>query len=215
MSIYNLEKMFHPKSVAIVGASEKKGSVGFAIMQNIIQGDYPGNIYPVNPNYKTIFKKPASATLLDINNTVDLVVIGTPINTVPAIIKECVKCGAGGAVIISAGGKEAGEKGVELETAIKKEAKDGGLRIIGPNCLGIVSSRYRLNASFVSQLPIPGKMAFISQSGAICSSILDLSIRENIGFSYCVSIGDMLDVDFGDMIDFLGGELLILIVPSG
>ncbi|MCP3894500.1 MAG: GNAT family N-acetyltransferase, partial [Bacteroides sp.] len=178
----------------------------FAVMQNLIHGEYPGNIYPVNPNYKTIFEKPACATLLDINNTVDLVVIGTPINTVPAIIKECVRSGAGGAVIISAGGKEAGAKGVELETAIKKEAKEGGLRIIGPNCLGIVSSRSRLNASFASHMPIPGKMAFISQSGAICSSILDLSIKENIGFSYFVSIGDMLDVDFGDMIDFLGGE---------
>jgi len=206
MSIYNMEKMFHPKSVAVIGASEKKGSVGFAIMQNLIHGEYPGNIYPVNPNYKTIFEKPACATLLDINNTVDLVVIGTPINTVPAIIKECVRSSARGAVIISAGGKEAGAKGVELETAIKKEAKEGGLRIIGPNCLGIVSSRSRLNASFASHMPIPGKMAFISQSGAICSSILDLSIKENIGFSYFVSIGDMLDVDFGDMIDFLGGE---------
>jgi len=206
MSIYNMEKMFHPKSVAVIGASEKKGSVGFAVMQNLIHGEYPGNIYPVNPNYKTIFEKPACATLLDINNSVDLVVIGTPINTVPAIIKECVRSGAGGAVIISAGGKEAGAKGVELETAIKKEAKEGGLRIIGPNCLGIVSSRSRLNASFASHMPIPGKMAFISQSGAICSSILDLSIKENIGFSYFVSIGDMLDVDFGDMIDFLGGE---------
>ncbi|MDX2439834.1 MAG: CoA-binding protein, partial [Desulfobacterales bacterium] len=206
MSIYNLDKMFHPKSVAVIGASEKKGSVGFAVMQNLIHGEYPGNIYPVNPNYKTIFEKPACATLLDINTPLDLVIIATPIHTVPAIIKECVRSGAGGAVIISAGGKEAGAKGVELETAIKKEAKEGGLRIIGPNCLGIVSSRSRLNASFASHMPIPGKMAFISQSGAICSSILDLSIKENIGFSYFVSIGDMLDVDFGDMIDFLGGE---------
>jgi len=206
MSIYNFEKMFHPKSVAVVGASEKKTNVGFAIMKNLIHGEYPGNIYPVNPNYKAIFEKPACATLLDINTPLDLVIIATPINTVPAIIKECVRSGAGGAVIISAGGKEAGAKGIEIETAIKKEAKDGGLRIIGPNCLGIVSSRSRLNASFASHMPIPGKMAFISQSGAICSSIMDLSIKENIGFSYFVSIGDMLDVDFGDMIDFLGGE---------
>ncbi|MDY6792618.1 MAG: bifunctional acetate--CoA ligase family protein/GNAT family N-acetyltransferase [Thermodesulfobacteriota bacterium] len=206
MGIYNLEKMFHPKSVAVVGASQKKGNVGCAIMQNLIHGEYPGNIYPVNPNYKTIFDKPACATLSDINTPPDLVIIATPIHTAPAIVKQCVSLGAGGAVIISAGGKEAGAKGVELETAIKKEAKDGGLRIIGPNCVGIISSRSKLNASFTSQMPIPGKMAFISQSGAICSSILDLSIKENIGFSYFVSIGDMLDVDFADLIDFLGGE---------
>jgi acetyltransferase len=148
MSIYNMEKMFHPKSVAVIGASEKKGSVGFAVMQNLIHGEYPGNIYPVNPNYKTIFEKPACATLLDINNSVDLVVIGTPINTVPAIIKECVRSGAGAAVIISAGGKEAGAKGVELETAIKKEAKEGGLRIIGPNCLGPVQAECQLCKSY-------------------------------------------------------------------
>jgi len=206
MSIYNLEKMFHPKSVAVVGASEKKGNVGCAIMQNLIHGEYPGNIYPVNPNYKTVFEKPACATLLDIHPPLDLVIIATPIHTVPAIVKECVGSGAAGAVIISAGGKEIGVKGVELETAIKKEARDGGLRIIGPNCVGIISGRSRLNASFTNQMPIPGKMAFISQSGAICSSILDLSIKENIGFSYFVSIGDMLDVNFADMIDFLGGE---------
>jgi acetyltransferase len=206
MGIYNLEKMFHAKSVAVVGASEKKGNIGFAIMQNLIRGEYPGKIYPVNPNYKTIFEKPAYANLLEINTPLDLVIIATPIHSVPAIIKECVRSKAAGAVIISAGGKEAGAKGVELETAIKKEARDGGLRIIGPNCVGIISSRSRLNASFTNQMPIPGKMAFVSQSGAICSSILDLSIKENIGFSYFVSIGDMLDVDFADMIDFLGGE---------
>jgi len=142
MSIHNLEKMFHPNSVAIVGASEKKGNVGTAIMKNLINGEYPGNIYPVNPNYKTIFEKPANATFLDIANPVDLVIVATPINTVPAIIKQCVKSDAGGAVIISAGGKEAGAKGIELETAIKKEAKEGGLRIIGPNCLGIVSKTF-------------------------------------------------------------------------
>jgi acetyltransferase len=165
-------------------------------MQNLIRGEYPGKIYPVNPNYKTIFDKPACANLLEINTPLDLVIIATPIHSVPAIIKECVRSKAAGAVIISAGGKEAGAKGVELETAIKKEARDGGLRIIGPNCVGIISSRSRLNASFTNQMPIPGKMAFVSQSGAICSSILDLSIKENIGFSYFVSIGDMLDVDF-------------------
>jgi acetyltransferase len=111
-----------------------------------------------------------------------------------------------GAVIISAGGKESGAKGRELEAAIKHEAEPSGLRIIGPNCLGVICSSSKLNASFASHMPLPGRMAFISQSGAICTSTLDLSIREKIGFSYFVSLGSMLDVNFGDMIDYLGGE---------
>ncbi len=136
----------------------------------------------------------------------DLAVISTPITLAPQIVKDCVDVGVGGAVIISAGGKEIGEQGKKLETAIQKEARHSGLRIIGPNCVGIMSGRSKLNASFANQMPLAGKMAFISQSGAICTAILDLSIKENIGFSYFVSLGDMLDVDFGDMIDYLGGE---------
>jgi len=206
MSIHNLERMFHPKSVAIVGAGEKEGSVGFAIMKNLIHGEYPGDIYPVNPNYESIWERPAFATLLDINTTIDLVVIAVPINIVPKIIKECVRSGAGGSVIISAGGKETGAKGKELETVIRQEAKDSDLRIIGPNCLGIINSRSKLNAGLACHMPLSGKMAFISQSGAICTAICDLSIREQIGFSYFVSLGSMLDVDFGDLIDYLGGD---------
>lgn len=206
MSIYNLEKMFHPKSVAIVGASEKKGSVGFVIMQNLIQGEYPGDIYPVNPNYETIWERPACATLSDINTAIDLAVIAVPIENVPAIIKECVGIGVSGAVIVSAWEKETETKGIELEAAIRKEAEDAGLRIIGPDSQGIINCRLKLNAGLLNHMPLPGKMAFVSQSGGISTSILDLSIREHIGFSYFVSLGSMLDVDFGDIIDYLGRD---------
>jgi acetyltransferase len=137
---------------------------------------------------------------------VDLAAICTPITSVPQIVKDCVDIGVGGAIIISAGGKEIGEKGKKLEAAIQKEAEHSGLRIIGPNCVGIMSGRSKLNVSFANQMPLAGKMAFISQSGAICTAILDLSVKEKIGFSYFVSLGDMLDVDFGDMLDYLGGE---------
>ena len=206
MSIENLDKIFQPKSIAVVGASERKGSVGAALMHNLIERGFAGEIFAINPNHKKIGKLPACPSIRDLEVPVDLAIISTPITSVPQIVKDCVDVGVGGAVIISAGGKEIGEPGKKLEAAIQKEAGHSGLRIIGPNCVGIMSSRSKLNASFANQMPIAGKMAFISQSGAICTAILDLSIKENIGFSYFVSLGDMLDVDFGDMIDYLGGE---------
>ncbi|MBW2088782.1 MAG: bifunctional acetate--CoA ligase family protein/GNAT family N-acetyltransferase [Deltaproteobacteria bacterium] len=206
MSAIHLDKIFRPKSIAVVGASQRTGSIGSAIMRNLIQEGYPGKIYPVNPHHKTIWELQAFPSLLEIESPVDLVIMAAPIASALQIVKECKKTGVGGVVIISAGGKETGTKGRELESAIKKEAKDSGLRIIGPNCLGIVCSQAKLNASFASHMPLPGKMAFISQSGAICTSVLDLSIKEQIGFSYVVSLGSMLDVDFGDMIDYLGGD---------
>ena len=206
MSVENLDRLFKPNSIAVVGASERKGSIGAALMRNLIERGFPGEIYPINPNHTKIWGKSASPSITDLKTQVDLAVISTPIIMVSQIVKECAEAKIGGVVIISAGGKEIGEAGKKLEAAILKEAKQSGVRIIGPNCLGIVSSRSKLNASFASRMPIPGKMAFISQSGAICSSILDLSVQENIGFSYFVSLGSMLDVDFGDMIDYLGGE---------
>jgi len=206
MSIDNMDKIFRPESIAVVGASKRKGSVGAALMHNLIERGFPGEIHPINPNHYKINKLPACPSIKDLKAPVDLAVIATPMASVPHIIKECADGGVGGAVIISAGGKEIGEEGKKLEAAISREAQQSGLRIVGPNCIGIVNSRVKLNASFASQMPISGKMAFLSQSGAICSSILDLSIKENIGFSYFVSLGSMLDVDFGDMIDYLGGQ---------
>jgi acetyltransferase len=201
-----MDKIFHPKSIAVVGASERQGSVGEALMRNLIDRGFAGDIYPINPKHNKMWKRCAYPSLKDIGIAVDLAVVATPIVSVPQIVRECVALKVGGLVIISAGGKEIGEAGKKLEAAIRKEVGSSGLRIIGPNCVGVMNGRSKLNASFASQVPLPGKMAFVSQSGAICTAILDLSIRENIGFSYFVSLGDMLDVDFGDMIDYLGGE---------
>jgi len=206
MSIENMDKIFQPGSIAVVGASERKGSVGAALMHNLIERGFAGEIHPVNPNHKKIYKRPACPSIKDLKAPVDLAVIATPIASAPQIVKECADAGVGGVIIISAGGKEIGKQGQQIEAAIKNEAAQSGLRIIGPNCLGVVNSRAKLNASFASQKPQSGKMAFLSQSGAICSAILDLSIQENIGFSYFVSLGSMLDVEFGDMIDYLGGQ---------
>ena len=133
-------------------------------------------------------------------------VIATPMATVKGIVKECVEAGVGGAVIISAGGKEIGEEGRKIEEEIDREARKGGLRIVGPNCMGIIRPGRNLNASFAARMPYRGNLAFISQSGAICSAMLDLSLKEKMGFSYFVSIGSMLDVDFGDLVDYLGDD---------
>jgi acetyltransferase len=206
MSIINLDKIFRPKSIAVVGASEKPGSIGNALMRNLIERGFTGQIHPINPNHPEIWNLSACPSIADLKALVDLAVISTPVKMVPGIIKECADAGVGGAIIISSGGKEIGEEGKKIEAAISKAARRSELRIIGPNCVGVISNRSRMNASFANQMPLAGKMAFVSQSGAICTAILDLSIAENIGFSYFVSLGSMLDVDFGDMIDYLGGE---------
>jgi len=206
MSIHNLDRIFKPDSVAIIGASEREGSIGGSLVKNLIEAGYQGKIFPVNPHHKSIRGLRAYRSVLDIEETIDMAVVSIPISEVPSIIKECVKAKIGGAIIISAGGKEIGEKGKQLEEKIKNEAAKGDLRIFGPNCMGIVSAEPKLNASFARQMPLGGKLAFISQSGAICSAILDLSLKEGIGFRYFVSIGSMLDVDFGDMINYLGND---------
>ncbi len=206
MGIHNLERMFHPKSVAVIGASEREGSVGAAVMRNLTHWGFAGDIYPVNPLRERIFGLHSVPSILDLESAIDLVILATPITTAPPLVKECAKAGAAGVIVVSAGGKEAGAMGQSLETQIKREADGAGLRIIGPNCLGIICSQSNLNATFANKTPLPGEMALISQSGAICTAILDLSVKEQIGFSYFVSIGSMLDVDFGDLIDYLGGD---------
>ncbi len=209
MSVSNLDRIFHPKAIAVVGASETKGSIGAALMRNLIEGGYAGKIYPVNPKRESLWNLPCYASIPDIKEALDLTVVATPITTASQLVRQSADAGAGGVIVISAGGKEQGDKGREIEAEIKKAAEGTGLRIIGPNCLGIVSSQVKMNASFASHMPLPGKMAFISQSGAICTAILDLSIKEKMGFSYFISLGSMLDVDFGDVIDYLGGDYTV------
>ncbi len=206
MGLYNLDKIFKPRSIAVVGASETRGSIGLAIMENLIQGGYEGRVIPVNPKYSKITGIKSYKSLTGADQNIDLAVIATPISTVPEIVRQCVDAGVGGAIIISAGGRETGNEGRELEKEIEKEARKGGVRIIGPNCMGIICPKQKLNASFASHMAPAGKMAFISQSGAICSAMLDLSLKKKMGFRYFVSIGSMLDVDFGDLIDYLGND---------
>nr|WP_319394290.1 bifunctional acetate--CoA ligase family protein/GNAT family N-acetyltransferase [uncultured Desulfobacter sp.] len=206
MGQYNLDRIFQPSHVAVVGASERKGTIGNALMKNLIDGGFSGRLLPVNPKYGTLHGHNCFKAVSSLEMGLDLVIIATPIHTVPDIIKACVKKKVAGAIIISAGGKEVGEKGRKIEKRIHQIAYKGGLRILGPNCMGLICPGNSLNASFASEMPDAGNLAFVSQSGAICSSILDLAFKEHIGFSHFVSIGSMLDIDFGDMIDYLGND---------
>ncbi len=206
MGLYNLDKIFKPKSITVVGASETRGTIGRAVMENLIQGGYEGRILPVNPKYSKVLGINCLKSLSQVDQSVDLAVISTPISTVSQIVRQCVDAGVGGSIIFSAGGREIGDEGRELENEIEKEAAKGGLRILGPNCMGIICPKWKLNASFAAHMAPEGKMAFISQSGAICSAMLDLSLKKKMGFRYFVSIGSMLDVDFGDLIDYLGHD---------
>jgi acetyltransferase len=206
MSLYNLDKIFRPASIAVVGASETHESIGRAVMTNLIEGGYEGKLFPVNPKHDQVQGRQCHARLADLPETPDLAVIAIPIAGVPDLIDTCVAMGVPGAVILSAGGREAGEAGRALEERIKEKAMAGGLRIVGPNCLGVVCPANRINASFAAHMPPVGNLAFISQSGAVCSAMIDLSLKENLGYRYFISIGSMLDVDFGDLVDYVGND---------
>ena len=201
MVTLNLDKIFNPKSVAIIGASDKKGSVGYSIVKNFTELGYAGKVYLVNIRTPEIFGIKTYQKMEQIPEAVDLAMIATPAKTVPSVMEECGRAGAKGAIIVSAGFKETGAEGKALEDKILEVKKKYGIRVIGPNCIGIIRPRINLNATFTDKIPKPGKIAFISQSGALGSAILDWAIHENIGFSNFVSIGSMIDVDFGDLID--------------
>jgi acetyltransferase len=206
MSTRNLDRILKPRSIALIGASETKEKLGSIIFRNLIEGGFAGAIYAVNPKYDTVYGRRSFESVVNIREPIDLAVIVTPIEVVPQVVRDCSKKGIYGTIIISAGGKETGEKGRQLEGEILKEAGKAGIRIIGPNCLGVINPRLKLNASFSDRMALPGNLAFISQSGALCTAILDRSFKENIGFSYFISIGSMADVDFGDLIDYLGSS---------
>lgn len=201
-----LDAIFAPQTVAVIGASEKANSVGRTLLWNLISHPFGGTVFPVNPQRHSILGIKAYPTISDVPEPIDLAIIATPAPTVPGIIAECVDAGVKGAIVISAGFKEAGAEGIALEQQILEHAHRGKIRIIGPNCLGVMSPRTGLNATFASSMARPGNVGFLSQSGALCTAILDWSLRENVGFSAFVSLGSMLDVDWGDLIYYLGDD---------
>ncbi len=207
MPIRNLDKIFEPKSVAVIGASEKPLAVGHIVLKNLIDGQFAGPIYPVNPKHKSLLDRQAYPNVAALPETPDLAVVCTPAVTVPDVVRQCGEAGIRGMIIISAGFREVGEEGAALEKAILEEAaKFDGLRIIGPNCLGIIAPHSNLNASFAKGMPRKGRVAFLSQSGALCTSVLDWALEGDIGFSNFVSVGNAIDVGMGDLIDYFAND---------
>jgi acetyltransferase len=218
MSIRNLEHLFRPASVALVGASRRPQSVGAVVAHNLFAGGFDGPVMPVNPHEQSIASALAYASVADLPLAPDLAVICTPPETVPDLIKELGTRGTKAAVILSAGFGEGGPSGQHLQQRVLNAAQPHLLRLVGPNCLGIMVPRIGLNAGFAHLAPRPGDLAFVGQSGAIVTSVLDWATARGIGFSHLVSLGDMVDVDLGDMLDWLtadaGTQAILLYVEA-
>ncbi len=206
IAAHPLDAIFTPETVAVIGASEQSGSVGRTVLTNLIRTPFGGTIFPVNPKRTHVLGIKTYPCVADVPAPIDLAVVITPAPSVPDVIGECADCGVRGAVVISAGFKETGPAGAALERQIMEQARRGHMRVIGPNCLGVMRPITGLNATFASDMARPGTVGFISQSGALCASILDWSLQENVGFSTFISVGSMLDVGWGDLIDYLGDD---------
>lgn len=204
----NLDPFIFPKSVAVLGASNKEGTVGNAIIKNIVAGNYTGALYPVNPSSKEVLGLKCYPNILDLDDTIDLAIIITPGKTIPKVMQECGKKGVKGALIISAGFKEVGEEGRKLEEKVKEIAEEYNIRIVGPNCVGLINAdpEISLNASFTKGMPKYGNIALVSQSGAICSAMLEYASSKNIGFSKVFSLGNKADVNENEILELLGND---------
>ena len=201
-----LAPIFHPRTVAVIGATEKPASVGRTVLRNLLDHPFGATIFPINPNRANVLGIRCYPNIASIGEPVDLAIVVTPAATVPDVLRECVDAGVRGAVVISAGFAELGAEGREREKKIRQVLASGQLRLIGPNCVGVMNPRTGLNATFAQANALPGNIAFLSQSGALCTAVLDWSRRENVGFSGVVSVGSMLDVSWGDLIYHYGDD---------
>ena len=201
-----LGAFFAPSSVAVIGATDRDGTVGRTVVANLCNGTFRGKVYTVNPKHSEVLGILCYPNIAAVPDKIDLAVIVTPAATVPGIVHECVSAGVRSAIVISAGFKELGRKGAELEREILAELRRGDMRLVGPNCLGMMNPSLGLNATFAQDIVRPGNVAFLSQSGALLTAILDWSFLANVGFSAIVSTGSMLDVSWGDLISFFGDD---------
>jgi acetyltransferase len=206
MTTHNLDKLFNPKSIAVIGASNKKGSVGYILLRNIISAEYEGVVFPVNVSAPSVQGIQAYASIGQVPCKVDLAVIAIPSKSIPDVMRQCGEAGVGGVVVISAGFREIGEAGRKLEDEVLAIAQSYGIRILGPNCLGYARPGLNLNATFAHVVPPAGRVAFLSQSGALGTSVLDWATANQVGFSAFVSVGSMADLEFGDLIDYFGDD---------
>lgn len=205
MSVHNLDKLFAPSRVAVVGAGTAPMSVGHVVLRNLLEGGFGGVVYPVNPGRESVHGVQAYTAVGETPETPDLAVVCTPAAAVADVVQECGEAGVPAVAVLSAGFRETGEEGAALEREVARRAATfGGLRVLGPNCLGLIVPRLGLNASFAASMPDDGHVAFVTQSGALATSLIDWARAARIGFSHIVSLGNMMDVDLGDLIDYLG-----------
>ncbi|MGC8961952.1 MAG: acetate--CoA ligase family protein, partial [Candidatus Bathyarchaeia archaeon] len=201
-----LKEFLAPRSIAVIGASRTPGKVGYEILRNLINSKYRGRIYPVNPNASEILGIPSYPSILSVEGPVDLAVIAVPAPLTPKVAEECGKKGVKGLIVITSGFSEAGREGAELEHKLVSICKDYAVRMLGPNCLGIVSPASGFNASFTASAPLKGEIAVISQSGAICSSFINWFRDKRVGFSHLISLGNQADLTESDFIEALGKD---------
>jgi len=201
-----LDAVFKPRNVAVIGATPREGTVGRTVLANLCASSFGGKVWPINPKHQEILGLACFPAVEKIPEPVDLAVITTPAATVPGVVGECVAAGVKAAVVISAGFRELGEAGQELERQVAERLRGSRMRLIGPNCLGVMNPHTGLNATFAQAIARPGNVAFLSQSGALCTAILGWSLEEQVGFSTFVSTGSMLDIGWGDLIDYFGDD---------
>jgi acetyltransferase len=201
-----LRPLLAPNSVALVGATERAGALGDIVHGNLSAARLRGPLFLVNPKHATIRGVRAYARLTDLPQAPELAVIATPARTVPGILREAGAAGVKGAVVLGSGFAEAGAQGAALQDEMLAAARAGGVRLLGPNCLGVMRTQVGLNATFARTNALPGKLALVSQSGALCGAILDWAGPARVGFTSVISLGGAADVDFGEVLDFLAGD---------
>ena len=203
MRVSDIEQLFTPGAVAVFGASDSEGSIGGMVFRNLLAGGFKGNAYAINPKYDRVAGETCYRDLSQLDKHIDLALIATPADRVPAILRQCGGYGVKVAVVHSAGFGEHGERGTALQEKMVEAARSNRIRVLGPNCIGVMRPQHGLNASVGQDLPRRGNVALVSQSGAICTAMIDWSERRRIGFSAVVSLGAAADVDFGDVLDYL------------
>jgi acetyl coenzyme A synthetase (ADP forming)-like protein len=198
-----LEALFRPSALAVIGASDKPGKVGTVVLQNILASGFDGKVFPVNPNYKEVLSLPCYPSIADLPETPDLAIIIIPAAAVQGVMEECGSRGVKAAAIISAGFKESGREGYRRETELRESTRRYGMDVLGPNCLGVADTYTPLNATFATRAPLPGKVAFMSQSGALCTAVLGWSQENRLGFSRFISLGNKMDLNESDLLEAL------------
>jgi len=201
-----LQKIFNPRSVVLIGATDREGSVGLGICKNLLEGKHKREIFFVNPYRKKVLGRKTYPFITSIKESIDLAVVAVPAKIVPKVVKECCQKRVGGMIIISAGFAETGSRGMALQDEISKLAREAKIPLIGPNCLGIMRPAIELNATFAPAIPPLGSVAFISQSGALIDSVVDRALLENYGFSTIISYGNEADLELSDFLEWLSKD---------